>query len=127
MFPFPLTPRKRVHQGARSLSSGAVQRLAKIPVDLDRAVIRRTPVRIAGVYFLSYRPHSPFTGLTTSTSGQAAMQLLRNGLNVEPIGHRELEAACDFISQAHHGYIEYSDASQAVDEILEDCSSIDPL
>ena len=90
--PFPLAPRRRVHEGALLAQDdlAAIRRLPKVDVDFAPEAIGREPRPVAGIYFLDFDPGSDGVRERTATPAESVLAMLGNSLALEPDRKREI-------------------------------------
>jgi len=118
--PFPLAPRRRVHDGSFVLldEADALRGLRKVDVEFPPGAVGRRPVPLERIYFLRYSPSIAAVEQTRSTPAQAVLELLRNSLNMTSDREREIallaQIAGGVPSLLHIGYPSVEAAAAAV-------------
>jgi hypothetical protein len=115
--PFPITPHRRVSEGALLEDVEDVRRLPKIAVDLPPAAVGRRPIPIAGVYFLRYEPTASAILESPCSPAQAVLEMLQNSLSISTDREREIELLARLVSQVSITQVTYARPEEAASRV----------
>jgi hypothetical protein len=90
--PFPLAPRRRVHEGDFVLldERDAVRGLRKVDVEFPPHAVGQRPLPLDRICFLRYLPAAGSIQEAPCTPAQAVLELLRNSLSITADREREI-------------------------------------
>jgi serine kinase of HPr protein (carbohydrate metabolism regulator) len=113
--PFPLAPRRRIHDGALLAQDDlvAIRRLPKVDVACTLEAIGREPRPIAGVYFLDFDPGSDSVGERPATPAESVLAMLGNSLALEPDRKREIASLAQLAGRVPCRHLSYPGAEAA--------------
>lgn len=110
--PFPLSPRRRVHDGEFVLLDAfeSVRELRKVPIDLLPHTIPRRPLPLARIGFLRFVPEASSMTRTAAAPGQAVLELLRNSLSIRSDREGEISRLARLVSLVPTEHLTYASA-----------------
>jgi hypothetical protein len=113
--PFPLLPRRRVHDGALLPPEDllAIRRLPKVDVEFSPEAIGRQPLPIARICFLRFEPKSTAVSEQPVTPAESVLDLLRNSLALEPDRKREIASLAQLVGRVPSARLSYPSADAA--------------
>lgn len=113
--PFPLAPRRRVHDGALLAQDdlAAIRRLPKVDVACSPDAIGREPRPVAGIYFLDFDPGSDGVRARPATPAESVLALLGNSLALEPDRKREIASLAQLVGRVPCERLTYPRADAA--------------
>jgi hypothetical protein len=123
--PFPLAPRRRVHDGDFvALDDGdAIRTLRKIAVEFPAHAVGAHPLPLERIYFLRYSHAAGPIDVAPCPPAQSVLTLLRNSLSITADREREIARLAQFVSRVPAVQITYPDAAAAAAQVHADAAS----
>jgi hypothetical protein len=116
VYPFPIAPYRRVSRQP-NLPAAEVRRLPKVRVDVAQGAVRTAAVPLAGVYFLSYSPHTRAVELADSSPGTAVVDMLLHSLSSSESREMEIRGLSQLMTRVPTAYLRYANARDAAEQI----------
>ena len=115
VYPFPLAPHRRVHDGEFVLldSVAAVRGLRKVAVEFPPHAVGQRPSPLERLCFLRYAPATGTVQEAPCTPAQAVLELLDNSLNITSNREREIAFLAQLVSRVPAVQISYPSAEAA--------------
>jgi hypothetical protein len=123
--PFPLAPRRRVHDGDFvPLDDGdAIRTLRKEAVDFPAHAVGARPLPLERIYFLHYAHAAGSIDVVPCPPAQSVLTLLRNSLSITADREREIARLAQLASRVPAVQIRYHDAAAAAAHVHTDVAS----
>ena len=115
-YPFPIAPYRRVKRQP-NLPAAEVRRLPKVRVDVAQGAVRTAAVPLAGVYFLSYSPHTRAVELADSSPGTVVLDMLLHSLSSSESREMEIRGLSQLMTRVPTAYLRYANARDAAEQI----------
>jgi len=115
--PFPLAPRRRVHEGELLPHDDlrAIRRLPKVDVAVGFDAIGQRPLPLARVVFLTFDPTCAAVRQRPVSPAESVLELLRNSLALEPEREREIASLARLVGRVPTVGLAYPDATMAAE------------
>ncbi len=123
--PFPLAPRRRVHEGEFVLldEGDAVRGLRKVAVEFPPHAVGQRPLPLQRICFLRYLPGVASIHEAPCTPAPAVLELLRNSLSITTDREREIARLAQLVGRVPTVQISYPTAEAAAAKVHADAAS----